>query len=175
MPLSQSDRAELDRLGADNVRHRLSYSGPSRDAVIGSFGPGFSMTRGDVEEWLVEKSQEATKLQRDSLVGKGRHLGRRHNHFSDDSAYRLVLYLADRLKSRRIRYSGRVNGDKADAEAAADIEGHSEAAKFGQPRRLSSRGQRRSFTLWQHLSGQDTARCPSPEFRYWPATKPNGL
>jgi hypothetical protein len=67
MPLSQSDRAELDRLGADNVRHRLSYSGPGRDAVIGSFGPGFSMTRGDVEEWLVEKSQEATKLQRDIL------------------------------------------------------------------------------------------------------------
>jgi hypothetical protein len=25
------------------------------------------MTRGDVEEWLVEKSQEATKLQRDIL------------------------------------------------------------------------------------------------------------
>jgi cob(I)alamin adenosyltransferase len=51
------------------------------------------------------------------------------------------------LKSRRIRYNGRVNGNKADAEAAADIEGHSEAAKFGQPRRLSSRGQRRLAAL----------------------------
>jgi hypothetical protein len=63
MPLSPSDRTELERLGADNVRHRLSYSGPSKEAVIGAFGPGFGMTRGDVEEWLAEKSQEAAKLQ----------------------------------------------------------------------------------------------------------------
>ena len=67
MPLSQSDRAELDRLGADNVRHRLSYAGPSKDAVITSLGPGFCMTRGDVEEWLAEKSQEDSKLQHDIL------------------------------------------------------------------------------------------------------------
>jgi len=67
MPLSPSDRAELGRLGADNVRHRLSYAGPSRDAVITSLGPGFGMTRGDVEEWLAEKSQEDSKLKHDIL------------------------------------------------------------------------------------------------------------
>jgi hypothetical protein len=63
MALSPNDRAELDRLGADNVRHRLSYAGPSKSAVISVLGPGFGMTRGDVEEWLTEKSQEITKLQ----------------------------------------------------------------------------------------------------------------
>jgi hypothetical protein len=63
MPLSPSELAELDRLGADNVRHRLSYAGPSKGAVISGFGSAFAMTRGDVEEWLAEKNQEVTKLQ----------------------------------------------------------------------------------------------------------------
>ena len=108
MPLSPSDRAELGRLGADNVRHRLSYAGPSRDAVITSLGPGFGMTRGDVEEWLAEKSQEELQAEaRYPVVGESRHLGRRDKHFSDDSTYRLVLHLAGRLKGRRIRYNGR--------------------------------------------------------------------
>jgi hypothetical protein len=63
MPLSQSDRAELERLGVDNVRQRLDFSGPNSGAVIPGLGPGFGMTRSDVEEWLAEKSREATKLQ----------------------------------------------------------------------------------------------------------------
>jgi hypothetical protein len=32
MPLSRSDRAELDRLGVDNVRQRLDSSGPGGGA-----------------------------------------------------------------------------------------------------------------------------------------------
>jgi hypothetical protein len=71
MPLSESDRAELERLGVDNVRQRLvpgSGGGsvvPSSGggSVVPGLGPGFGMTRGDVEEWLAEKSQEAAKLQ----------------------------------------------------------------------------------------------------------------
>jgi hypothetical protein len=62
MPLSQSDRAELDRLGVDNVRQRL-VPGSGGSAVVPGLGPGVGMTRSDVEEWLAEKSQEATKLQ----------------------------------------------------------------------------------------------------------------
>jgi hypothetical protein len=63
MPLSSSDRAELDRLGVDNVRHRLAFSNSGGGAVVPGLGPGFGMTRSDVEEWLAEKSREATKLQ----------------------------------------------------------------------------------------------------------------
>jgi|HubBroStandDraft_4_1064222.scaffolds.fasta_scaffold146036_2 hypothetical protein len=66
MPLSESDRAELERLGVDNVRQRL-VPGSGGGSVVPGLGPGFGMTRGDVEEWLAEKSQEATKLQRDIL------------------------------------------------------------------------------------------------------------
>jgi hypothetical protein len=67
MPLSPSDRAELDRLGVDNVRQRLDFSGPGTGAVVPGLGPGFGMTRGDVEEWLAEKGREAAKLQLDIL------------------------------------------------------------------------------------------------------------
>ena len=62
MPLSESDRAELERLGVDNVRQKL-VPGAGGDSVVPGLGPGFGMTRGDVEEWLAEKSQEAAKLQ----------------------------------------------------------------------------------------------------------------
>jgi hypothetical protein len=65
MPLSESDRAELERLGVDTVRQRLVFSGHG-DAVVPGLGPG-GMTRSAVEDWLAEKSQEATKLQHDIL------------------------------------------------------------------------------------------------------------
>ena len=55
MPLSESDRAELERLGVDNVRQRL-VPGSGGGSVVPGLGPGFGMTRGDVEEWLAEKS-----------------------------------------------------------------------------------------------------------------------
>jgi hypothetical protein len=35
-------------------------------AFIG-LGPGFGVTRGDVEEWLAERTREAAKLQLDTL------------------------------------------------------------------------------------------------------------
>jgi hypothetical protein len=62
MPLSESDRAELERLGVDTVRQRLVFSGHG-DAVVPGLGPGLGMTRSAVEDWLAEKSQEATRLQ----------------------------------------------------------------------------------------------------------------
>jgi hypothetical protein len=42
--------------------------------VISFFGPGFGMTRGDVERWLAEKSQEGTKLQLNILWAASRTL-----------------------------------------------------------------------------------------------------
>jgi hypothetical protein len=62
MPLSESVRADLDRLGVDNVRHRL-VPGSGGGSLVPGLGPGVGITRSDVEEWLAEKSQEATKLQ----------------------------------------------------------------------------------------------------------------
>ena len=67
MPLSESDRAELERLGVDNVRQRLAHSGPDGGAMVPDLGPGLGMTRSAVEDWLAEKSQETTKLQHDIL------------------------------------------------------------------------------------------------------------
>jgi hypothetical protein len=63
MPLSPSDRAELERLQTDNVRQRLDHAGPGPGAVVPGLGPQFGMTRSDVEEWLAEKNREAAKLQ----------------------------------------------------------------------------------------------------------------
>jgi hypothetical protein len=67
MPLSPSDRAELDRLGVENVRQRLDFSGRGGGALEPGLGSGFGMTRGDVEEWLAARSREAAKLQVDIL------------------------------------------------------------------------------------------------------------
>jgi hypothetical protein len=39
MPLSLSDRAELDRLGVDNVRQRL-VPGSGGGSVVSGLGPG---------------------------------------------------------------------------------------------------------------------------------------
>jgi hypothetical protein len=67
MPLPPEHRAELERLGVENVRQRLDHSGPGAGSVVPGLGPSIGMTRGDVEEWLAERSQEATKLQLDIL------------------------------------------------------------------------------------------------------------
>jgi hypothetical protein len=57
--LSVHDRTELDRLGVENVRLKLAYAGPSRQSVIPGLLPGYVMTRGDVEDWLAERTREA--------------------------------------------------------------------------------------------------------------------
>jgi hypothetical protein len=67
MTLSATDRAELERLGLDNVKMKLGYAGPGPGAAVIGLGPGFGMTRGDVEEWVAEQTRAATKLQIDTL------------------------------------------------------------------------------------------------------------
>jgi hypothetical protein len=67
MTLSAKDRAELDRLGIENVRLKLPYAGASPGSVVPGLGEGFGMTRGDVETWVAERAQEASKQQADIL------------------------------------------------------------------------------------------------------------
>jgi hypothetical protein len=52
MTLSVADRAELDRLGIENVKLKLGHAGPGSGSVVPGLGAGFGMTRGDVEDWL---------------------------------------------------------------------------------------------------------------------------
>jgi hypothetical protein len=63
MPLSAADRAELDRLGVENVRLKLPFAYPGGDAPVPGLGVGFGMKRGDVKEWLAEQTREAVRLQ----------------------------------------------------------------------------------------------------------------
>ena len=67
MALSENDRANLDRLGIENVRLKLTYTGPGPGLLAPGLGPGLDMTRDDVEEWLAEQSRKAAKQQDDIL------------------------------------------------------------------------------------------------------------
>jgi hypothetical protein len=67
MALSDADRAELNRLGIENVKLKLSYAGPGAGSVVRGLGPGYGMTRGDVEDWLAEQDREAARRQIDTL------------------------------------------------------------------------------------------------------------
>jgi hypothetical protein len=67
MALSPTDRDLLDSLGVGNVRQKLDHAGPGQGAAVTGLGPGFGMTRGDVEAWLAEKDRAADTLQRDTL------------------------------------------------------------------------------------------------------------
>jgi hypothetical protein len=66
MVLAVETRRELDRLGTDNVTLKLQYAGPGRGSVVPGLLDGM-ISRGDVEDWLAERSREATKLQSDTL------------------------------------------------------------------------------------------------------------
>jgi hypothetical protein len=67
MPLSDADRAELDRLGADNVRLKLPFANPGDDMPVPGLGPGPGMRRKEVEDWLAEQTKAPAKLQLDTL------------------------------------------------------------------------------------------------------------
>jgi hypothetical protein len=41
MALSDADRAELNRLGIENVKLKLSYAGPGGGSVVPGLGPGY--------------------------------------------------------------------------------------------------------------------------------------
>jgi hypothetical protein len=66
MTLSNEQRAELEGLGSANVRLKLTQYGAGRGASISGFKRG-DVTRGDIEDWLVEKNAEETALQRGTL------------------------------------------------------------------------------------------------------------
>src|SRR5262249_13104092 len=62
MALSDADRAELNRLGIENVKLKLTYAGPGGGAVVPGLRPGYGVERG-----VVEEAREALRRQSDSL------------------------------------------------------------------------------------------------------------
>jgi hypothetical protein len=64
--LTPDQRKELDDSGAASIRLKLTQYGAGRGASIGGFKCG-DITRGDIEDWLVEKNAEETALQRGTL------------------------------------------------------------------------------------------------------------
>jgi hypothetical protein len=60
--LTSEQRAELESLGAGTVRVKLIPAGPGRGADVYGFKCG-TINRGDIEDWLIEKHREETKLQ----------------------------------------------------------------------------------------------------------------
>lgn len=60
--LTQQQRDELENLGATTIRHKLTTHGAGRGASISGFTCG-DITRGDIEDWLVEKNREETAQQ----------------------------------------------------------------------------------------------------------------
>jgi hypothetical protein len=60
------EHAELETLGASSVRFKLRQGGPGRGASISGFKCG-DITRGDIEDWLIEKNIEETAIQQGTL------------------------------------------------------------------------------------------------------------
>ncbi len=54
--LTDEQRVELESLGMEWVRSRLSFAGPGRNAAVYGFKKGVP-TRGDVANWLMEKAK----------------------------------------------------------------------------------------------------------------------
>jgi hypothetical protein len=71
MALTPEQRAELEKLGPDNVRIKLVAGGPGAGASVPGFrtghpgGLGGLMTRSDVEDWLAEKHVEQVATRRE--------------------------------------------------------------------------------------------------------------
>ena len=59
MTLTPKERAELESHGASAIHFKLLHAGPGRGASVGGFKCG-EITRGDVEDWLVE-TEAATR------------------------------------------------------------------------------------------------------------------
>jgi hypothetical protein len=64
--LDQNQRAELEALGAPNVRMKLGAVGHGRGASIPGFKCG-DITRGDIEDWLAEKYVAEVDVQKSTL------------------------------------------------------------------------------------------------------------
>jgi hypothetical protein len=66
MALSKEQRAELEALAPATVRLMLLQGGPGRGASICGFKCG-DITKGDIDDWLIEKNVEETRIQRGTL------------------------------------------------------------------------------------------------------------
>ena len=64
--LSPDQHSELERMGTENVRSKLTTYGGGRGAAIGGFRCG-DITRGDIEDWLAEKHSSERREQQSTL------------------------------------------------------------------------------------------------------------
>lgn len=70
--LTAEQRAELEALGAENVRIKLIHGGAGRGADVPGFktgrNGGGNLTRGDVEDWLAGKHTQEESRQNSTLL-----------------------------------------------------------------------------------------------------------
>jgi hypothetical protein len=70
MTLKAEHRAELERLGIENVRQRLNYAGAGSGSIVPGVGDG-RVLRSDVENWLaqeeVSRARRSMELQESTL------------------------------------------------------------------------------------------------------------
>jgi hypothetical protein len=66
MTLTAEQRAELEALAPATVRLKLIQGGAGRGASISGFKCG-DITRGDIDDWLIEKNIEEVALQQGTL------------------------------------------------------------------------------------------------------------
>ncbi len=69
MALTDEQRAELEALGPETVRIKLSLGGADRGASIPGFktGPYRALTRSDIEDWLAEQHIAEARVQSSTL------------------------------------------------------------------------------------------------------------
>lgn len=67
--MTAEQRAELEALGPETVRIKLMQGGADKGAAIPGFstGPYRSLTRSDIEDWLVEQNTEQVRVQHRTL------------------------------------------------------------------------------------------------------------
>jgi hypothetical protein len=64
--LTDEQRAELEALAPATVRLMLLQGGPGRGASVSGFKCG-DITKGDIDDWLIEKNVEETAIQLGTL------------------------------------------------------------------------------------------------------------
>ena len=65
--LNDVQRRELESFGAATVRLKLIHAGPGRGASVAGFKCG-DIARGDIDDWLVDKSAEEARVQNSTLL-----------------------------------------------------------------------------------------------------------
>jgi hypothetical protein len=67
--LTAEQRVELEALGPKNVRIKLMQGGADQGAAIPDFSsPYRSLTRSDIENWLVEQNTEQVRVQQKEVI-----------------------------------------------------------------------------------------------------------